>query len=302
MANPSPTGPVLPILAVAVLAVSLAAIFIRLADAPPLVIACYRMLLAALLLAPFTWRGIRRTPFTRRTLGYTLLAGLFLAVHFAAWISSLSYTTVAASVTLVTSNPLWVALFSWLFLNRPPPMTMLLGVLLAVAGGAFIGFGDLAGGTAPLLGDALALLGAITVSAYLLLGRAAQRHGLSLAAYAGSAYAVAAVVLLPFPALAGQSYFDYPAATFGWLFLLAAVPQLIGHTGINYAMKFMEPTLVATLILLEPALAGLLALLLFEEVPGALTVTGAVILLLGVLITTRSARRTQPREEELSAS
>ena len=291
MAAPSPaqptTGRVFLVLLVAVAAVSLSAIFIRMAEAPGVVVANYRMLIAALLLAPITWRGLRRTPFNRRTLGYTVLAGLFLAVHFAAWISSLSFTTVAASVTLVCSNPLWVALFSWLFLGRPPSLAMLMGVLLAVAGGAMIAFGDLGGGTDPLLGDGLALIGALTVSAYLLLGRAAQRQGLSLGAYAGSAYTVAALILLPVPALFGLPYLGYETATFGWIFLLAALPQLVGHTGVNYAMKFLDPTLVTTIILLEPIGAALLALLLFSEVPGLLTVLGAVILLLGVLLTVR---------------
>jgi drug/metabolite transporter (DMT)-like permease len=282
-AAPAP-GRVLLVLAIAVGAVSLSAIFIRLAEAPGVVVACYRMVIAAMLLAPLTARGLKLTPFSGRTLGYTVLAGLFLAVHFAAWITSLSYTTVAASVTLVSTNPLWVALFSWLFLARPPSLAMLLGVLLAVAGGAMIGFGDLAGGSAPLLGDALALLGALTVSAYLLLGRAAQRQGLGLAAYAGSAYAVAALILLPLPALFGLSYLDYPPATFGWVFLLAALPQLVGHTGVNYAMRFLDPTLVASVILLEPVGAALMALVLFEEVPGALTVAGALVLLVGVAL------------------
>lgn len=277
-------------LAVAVMAVSLSAIFIRLAEAPGVVVALYRMLIASLLLAPITLRGLRRTPFTGRTLGYTVLAGAFLAVHFAAWITSLSYTTVAASVTLTCTNPLWLALFSWLFLGRPPSLAMLLGVLLAVAGGALIGFGDLAGGSAPLLGDALALMGAITVSAYLLLGRAAQRHGLGLSAYAGSAYAVAALLLLPLPALFGLPYLDYSMATFGWVFLLAAVPQLVGHTGVNYAMKFLDPTLVASIILLEPLGAAVLALLLFDEIPGLVTVIGAVVLLLGVILASRATR------------
>ncbi|HEX7003323.1 MAG TPA: DMT family transporter [Trueperaceae bacterium] len=291
MAAPSPTPPtsgrVLLVLLIAVAAVSLSAIFIRLAQAPGVVVASQRMLIAALLLAPITWRGVRRTPFTRKSLAFTVLAGVFLAIHFATWISSLSFTTVAASVTIVCSNPLWVALFSWLFLGKPPSLTMLMGVLLAVLGGAMIAFGDLTGGSAPLLGDALALVGALTVSAYLLLGRTAQREGLSLGAYAGSAYTISALLLLPVPALFGFPYLGYDAATYGWIFLLAALPQLVGHTGVNYAMKFLDPTLVTTVILLEPIGAALLALLLFAEVPGLLTVVGALVLLVGVLLTVR---------------
>src|SRR5699024_8313418 len=108
----------------------------------------------------------------------------------------------------------------------------MIGVLLAVAGAATIGFGDLAGGARPLLGDALALIGAVAAAGYLLLGRVVQRSGVGLDAYAGSAYAVAALALLPLPLLLGAPYL-FPPATFGWILLLALVPQLIGHTGIN---------------------------------------------------------------------
>jgi drug/metabolite transporter (DMT)-like permease len=290
------------VLAVALVAISGAAIFIRFAEAPGVVVAAWRMLIAASLLAPITLRALRRTPLTPATTWPTVAAGVLLGVHFAAWISSLSYTTVAASVTLVSTTPLWVALLAWAFLRRAPTLSMLLGILLAVAGGAVIAFGDLVGATrastapAPLLGDALALLGAIALAGYLLLGRTAQRRGLAVDAYAGVAYAVAALVLLPLPALLGAAYLDYPLATFGWILALALVPQLIGHTGINYAMRHLEPTRVATATLMEPIGAALLAAAIFAELPGVVTLLGAAALLTGVFITvrTRPADRTIP--------
>jgi drug/metabolite transporter (DMT)-like permease len=173
---------------------------------------------------------------------------------------------------------------------------VLLGVLVAVAGGAVIAFGDLLGDApaaaapSPLLGDALALIGAIAIAGYLLLGRTAQRRGLGIDAYAGVAYAVAALVLMPLPAIAGLSYLDYPIATFGWILALALVPQLIGHTGINYAMRHLDPTRVATATLLEPLGAALLALAVFAEVPSPATAIGAAIVLVGVLMTVRTGR------------
>lgn len=283
-------------LSVAVVAVSLAAIFIRLADAPGVVVAWWRMAIAALVLAPIALRALRRTPLTRSTLLPTAAAGVLLGVHFATWISSLSFTSVAASVALVSTTPLWVAILSWAFLKQVPTLTVLVGVLLAVAGGAVIGFGDALGTTAtanapaPLLGDALALVGAMAVAGYLMLGRVAQRRGLSIDAYAGVAYAVAALVLLPVPWLAGASYLAYPPATFAWVAALALVPQLIGHTGINYAMRHLDPTRVATATLLEPVGAGLLAFLVFAEVPSAVTLIGASVLLIGVVLTVRTGR------------
>ncbi len=287
---PSPTRLSL-ILALGVVSVGLAAIFIRLADAPGVVVAAYRMVAASLVLLPWTLRALRRSAPTRASLGYTVLAGIFLGAHFATWITSLSYTSVAASVTLVTTSPLWVALFSWLFLGVAPAFTVILGALTAVLGGALIGFGDLQGGSAPLVGDLLALAGAVTVSAYYLLGRAAQARGLSLQAYIGVAYGVAALVLLPLPLLLGFSYAGYSPATFFWILLLALVPQLAGHTSFNYALKYLDPTVVATVTLLEPLVSTGLALLFLGETPGALTIIGALILLAGVALGTRNARR-----------
>ena len=282
------------VLAVAIVAISGAAVFIRLAEAPGVVVAAWRMLIAALLLAPIAVRALRRRPAGPGSLGPTVLAGVLLGIHFATWISSLSYTTVAASVSLVATTPLWVALMGWAFLRRTPSLSVLLGVLLAVAGGAVIAFGDLVGATAgvgapaPLLGDALALVGAIALAGYLLLGRVAQHRGLTIDAYAGMAYAVAAVVLLPLPGIFGLSYLGYPTATFGWILALALVPQLIGHTGINYAMRHIDPTRVATAALLEPVGAALLALALFAEVPSPVTLLGATVVLLGVFVTVRT--------------
>ena len=278
------------VLAVALLAVSLAAIYIRLADAPGVVVALYRMAIAALVMLPVTLRGLRRTPLTKRTAWLTVGAGALLALHFAAWISSLSFTSVAASVSLASTAPLWMALMAWLFLGTAPTLGVLVGVLMAVAGAATIGFGDLSGGSEPLLGDALALLGAVAGAGYILLGRSVQRRGVGLDAYAGTAYAVAAVLLAPLPAIFGHDYFGYPGATYAWILLLALMPQLIGHTGINYAAKHLDPTVVATALLLEPLGSGLLALIVFGEVPSFLTLVGAVILLAGVLITLRSTR------------
>ena len=143
------------VLPLGVLAVSTAAIFIRLADAPGVVVALYRLLIASLLLLPWTLRSLARTPLTFQNAPYTILAGLCLAVHFATWISSLSYTSVTASAALVNTNPLWVALFSWLFLGLAPPLTVLIGAVLAVLGGALIGFDGSGVGSQPAFGQCI---------------------------------------------------------------------------------------------------------------------------------------------------
>ena len=291
MSAPSPSRLTL-VLSIGLVAVSLAAIFIRLADAPGVVVAAYRMFLASLVLLPWTLRALRKTPLTRSNAGYAVAAGLLLGLHFATWISSLSYTTVAASTSLGTTTPVWVALSSWVFLGLAPPFSAMLGMLVAVLGGALIGFGGAVGAasSAPVLGNVLALVGAVAAAAYLLLGRSAQRRGLSLQAYIGVAYGVAALSLLPLPFFLGYSYTGYSAESYLWILLLALIPQLIGHTSYNYAVKHMDPTVVATVILLEPIGASLLALILFTEVPPLLTLFGAATLLSGVAITTRNSR------------
>ena len=277
------------VLGAAVLAISTSAVFTRLAEAPGVVVAFWRMAISIVLMAPIAWRGLRRTPPTARTLVPSVWAGVLLGLHFAAWLSSLAYTTVAASVTLVTTVPLWVAVIEWVR-GRRPTRGVLTGLALAILGGVAIGLGDLRGGSHPLLGDALALVGAVTVAGYMLLGQHAQRSGLSLGAYAGIAYPVAALVLLPLPWLVDASYLAWPPATWLWIALIALAPQLIGHNGLNWANRHLDPTLVATVTLLEPIGAALLALLLFAEVPGALVLAGAPVLLTGVALVVRHRR------------
>lgn len=276
------------VLAVALAAVSFAAIFIRLAEVPALVVALYRLLIAAVVMLPLTLRALARSPIRGLALVKTIAAGALLAVHFATWISSLSFTTVAASVSLAATSPLWVALIAWLVFSVAPTLSVMFGVLLAVAGAAIIGFGDLAGGSNPLLGDALALAAGAAAAGYLVLGRSVMRSGVNLAAYAGTAYGVAALLLLPVPLLFGLPYLDYPPASFLWIALVALIPQVIGHTGLNFAAKYLSPMLVATTILVEPVGAGILALWLFKEIPTTGTILGASVLLLGVVMTIRS--------------
>lgn len=278
------------VLSIGLVAISLAAIFIRYAEAPGVVVAAYRMLSASLVLLPFSIPALRQAQLTRRTFFYSLIAGVCLAVHFAAWISSLSLTSVTASVSIVASQPLWVALFSWMFLGLAPSFLVLIGIMLAVVGGALISFGDFGSGSAPLVGNGLALMGAISAAAYYLLGRAAQHGGVSLNAYIGLAYGSAALVLAPLPWLLNMSYIDYSLETFMWIGLLALIPQLVGHTSVNYALNYLPPAVVATAVLLEPVGASVFALILFRELPSGTVVLGALILLMGVLLTVRNSR------------
>ncbi len=277
-------------LTIGIFAVSTAAILIRLANTSAgvsnvgfsLVLAAMRLSIAAMVLVP-TWQGFQSP--SNSALGFAIAAGLALAIHFATWISSLSYTSIAASTTLVTTNPIWVMLLSWLWLKEKPTRATFLGFIVAFAGGILIGFDNTSNdGRNPMLGNGLAIVGAWAASVYILFGRAAQQRGFSIRNYITIVYSVAAIVLLPLPFFAGASYVGYPTSTYGYIALMALLPQLIGHTSFNWAVRYLPPTLVTLVILLEPVGSTILATFLFREIPSDRVLIGAVILLIGVAI------------------
>lgn len=282
------------VLTVGVLAVSTAAILVRLASAAAgisgvgfsLVLAAARLNLAAIVLLP-TWQTFRVYPPSPAALRFAGAAGIALAVHFATWITSLSYTSIAASTALVTTNPVWVALLSWGWFGEKLPRQVLFAIGMAFVGGLLIGLGGVTGsasGSQPLLGDGLALLGAFAASLYFLLGWEAQKQGLSVRRYVTVAYSTAAIVLLPLPLLVGASYVGYPPITYAYILLMALLPQLVGHTSFNWAIRWVSPTLVALVILFEPVISSLLGYLIFGEIPGLAVFVGALLLLSGVTL------------------
>ncbi|MBI3537919.1 MAG: DMT family transporter, partial [Chloroflexi bacterium] len=228
------------VLFLGILAVSSAAILISFARAqgiPAIVIAALRLSFASLILFPYAfarqrgeWRKLSRRDFL-----LALASGVLLAFHFAFWISSLDYTSVMSSVVLVSTNPFFVGLASVLFLREPLRRGTVIGILIASIGGALIGLTDLGqGGANSLQGDLLALLGAATVSGYLLIGRK-LRQQLSLIAYIGLVYTTAAIVLLALAIFFGANLFGYSPWGYALILLLALGPQLIGHSSFNWA-------------------------------------------------------------------
>ncbi|MBO9998560.1 MAG: DMT family transporter [Cyanobacteria bacterium SID2] len=282
------------VLLVGILAVSTAAIWIRIAiDATggggvglSLVLATSRLFVSALVLLP-TWPRVRWWKVSPQALGFAAAAGVFLAANFAAWTMSLSYTSIAASTAIVTSNPLWVALLSWWCFGDRISRQTAIGMAVALVGGVIVGTSggsETSVATNPWLGNALALAGSWAVSIYLLLGREAQQRGLSVGGYIVVAYTVAAIVLIPFPSLLGVSYLGYPRPVYVSIVLLALLPQLIGHTSINWTVRWVSPTFVTLAILLEPVCSSLLGYWIFKEVPSFDVLIGAIVLLFGVAI------------------
>jgi drug/metabolite transporter (DMT)-like permease len=282
---------------VGVLAVSTAATLIRLAqvDMHSLSIAAWRLTLATLILAPsaLTARRLELRTLTRREWGYVLGAGLLLALHFATWITSLAYTSVAASLVLVTTHPIFVGLASHMLLSERLSRWMVAALVIAVAGSVIIGLGDLGEGTHRLWGDVLALLGGVTAAGYFLIGRR-LRARLSLLAYVFPVYCTAAVVLVFVVLLSGLPVLPQRQGTWLWLLLMALGPQIVGHSSLNWALRYLSATYVTIAVLGEPIGATLLAWWLLGERPSYWALVGGVLILVGIVIASRAERPTVP--------
>jgi drug/metabolite transporter (DMT)-like permease len=306
-----------------ILAASTASIFIRFAQADgvsSLVIAAWRLSLASLILAPLALLryGAELRALTRRDLTLALLSGIFLAIHFATWITSLEYTSVASSVVLVSTAPLWVAILAPITIREQVKRPVLIGMGLALvgvtivgisdsctlrlnsgqalqmnSGQAFNGFTSLAcpplsefvGGTA-FIGDLLALVGALTVAGYLLIGRS-LREDMSLVPYIFVVYGMAALVLIIIMLATGESPFGYQPQAYLWFLLLALIPQLLGHTSYNWALAYLPASFVSVTLLGEPISSAILAYFILGEGPTALMIFGAILILIGIYIASR---------------
>ena len=287
-----------------IFAVSTASIFIKFAqqEAASFVIAAYRLGLSTLVLAPIVWFRFRPqlAALSRKELRLGLLSGVFLAIHFASWITSLEYTSVASSVVLVTTTPLWVALASPLFLKESITKYVLWGMVLALMGTFVVGLSDVCvldqGLHCPplsefvqgeaFLGDVLALIGAWAAAGYVLIGRS-LRVRLSLVPYIFMVYGMSSLILLPLALLGGSPMVGFSSQTYLWLVLLALIPQLIGHSTINWALGVLPAAYVAVSLLGEPIGSSILAYFIFGEAPGVIKGFGAILILGGILVSSQ---------------
>lgn len=303
-----PISPLL-VLGFGILAVSTASILIRLAqqDAPSIVIAAYRLGLATLILAPF---GLRRSLREVRGLNRgqardLILSGVFLAFHFAAWITSLELTSIASSVVLVTTTPLWVAIFSPLILGERSRREVWIGLSLAIVGGSIValkgacqfdptGFsclglqGQLAGRA--LLGNGLALFGAWMAAGYMIAGRRVRPH-YSLVSYTFIVYGISAAFLLLFVLVSGQPLSGYPPVTYLWFLLLGIIPQILGHSSFNWALRYLPAAFVSLALLGEPVGTTILAVLILRENPAMIELIGGAMILSGIYLASRQEPR-----------
>jgi drug/metabolite transporter (DMT)-like permease len=286
------------LLVVAVTAVSTSAVLIRAADnlgVSALAIAFYRCALASVVLLPLVWFGHREElrALSRGSRWLLLGSGLALGCHFAAWVSSLSYTSIAASSVLVQTMPVWVALAGPL-IGEQTSARGWVGICIAMVGTAVIA-GASTGGqlTNPALGDALAIAGAIFAAVYVLIGRKVRQE-LSLVGYAGSVYAVAAVALGAAMLVSGTPFVGFPAEAWVLFAAMTAGPQFLGHTVFNHLLGEVKASVVSVALLAEPVGATLLGLAIYHERPGAQVIVGAIVVLAGVAVTVFAESSARP--------
>ena len=285
------------ILFIGIVSISFAAIFIRFCgDVPAIMIATYRLAIASLVLLVFS--RLRDVSFrvSGRDLLLSIAGGVFLGLHFIFWITSLKYTSVASSVVLVTTNPIFVGIFSYFFLKERQHGAIIAGTILCLVGSVVIAAGDSGLHALVLLdrralaGDALALAGAVMASAYLLTG-SQVRERLDILTYITIVYTTSALFLIAASLLTDTPFTGYRSSSYLFMVLLAVIPQLVGHTSINWALKHLRAGMVAISILGEAIGATILAYLFFGETVSSSQVAGMALIFTAIIIASRKGSK-----------
>jgi len=277
---------------IGVVFVSSSAILIRFSHAQPVVVAAYRMGFSAVLMIPFMFG--RRKEFaalTGKDFFLCVMSGIFLALHFWSWITSLSYTSVAAGTVLVNTHPIFVVLASWLVLKEKSTSKSILFMTAALGGSIVLALDGGGGGAGDgrLFGNGLAVVGAITVSGYLIIGRI-LRERVSTSVYTLIVYSVSTLFLVCAALLQGIPLYPLPGREFIIFLSLAVFPTLLGHSVFSWSLKYVKASFVSTAVLGEPVFATIAAVFFFHEVPGGITLLGAAIVLVSIYLFNRETR------------
>jgi len=270
---------------VGVLGISLSSIFVKYSQAPSAVTAAWRLLWTVLMLTPVVLgkapvrRELMQAP--KKMVLLSVLSGLFLAIHFVLWFESLQHTSVASSTTIVCTEVIWVCLGFCLFLKGKLSWKAVAAIAVTLLGSVLIAFSD-SGSGAQLYGDILALLAAIAVAVYTLIGRVV-REKLSTTVYTYMVYTACAAVLVVTCLVQGCSLFGYGLSAVIVGALLAVFSTILGHSIFSWCLKYFSPSFVSASKLCEPVVAAILAGILFGELPGWLQVLGGALILGGVL-------------------
>lgn len=270
---------------IGVIGISLSSIFVKYSDAPSSVTASYRLLWTVLILTPFVFgkkasrQEIRSV--SKKMVLLSATSGLFLAAHFVLWFESLQYTSVASSTTIVCTEVIWVALGYCFFLKGRLKLSSILSIMVCLIGSTMIAISD-SSGSIGLWGDALALLAAVAVAVYTLLGQIARKY-LSTTVYTYIVYVACALALLITCVLQGASLFSYGFRPVVVGMLLSLFSTILGHSIFSWCLKYFSPAFVSASKLCEPVVAALIAGALFAEIPSWLQIFGGILVLTGVL-------------------
>jgi len=286
------------LVSVGIVAISFASIFIKFCnDVPSIMIATYRLTISSVIILTIAKiKGIRFSHFTKKQLALAIMGGLFLSLHFSFWISSLKFTSVASSVVLVTTNPVIIGIFSYFFLREKQPREVVLGIILSFSCSFILAIGDsgIQGLTIKnssyLIGDLLAFLGAVMASGYLMIG-SILRKDIDILSYTSLVYTFSALILLMASIYLRITFTGYNPTSYMYLLLLAIIPQLIGHTALNWALKHLRTNMVAITILGEPIGASFLAYLLFGETIKPIQSVGIILIFLAIFISSKKGKR-----------
>lgn len=277
-------NPYIPII-IGVISVSLSAIFVKLTVAEAGVIAFYRMLFTVLIMAPLFWmKHLSEVKLlSSKDWMFSAIAGIFLAFHFILWFESLNYTSVASSTVLVTMQPLFAFIGTYLFFNEKITFQTLIAGVIAICGSLLIGWGDFQVSGSALYGDILALIACALITGYLLFGQNVRKR-VSLITYTMIVYSSSTITLFFYVLIKGESFGPYPTETWIWFLLLAIVPNLLGHTLFNWAIAYVSTNVISIAILFEPVGAAILAYFIFNEGITVMQAVGGSIILLGITL------------------
>lgn len=282
--NKPPIHPYIPIL-IGVISVSLSAIFVKLASADAGVIAFYRMLFSVLIMLPWFLMKYRHEvkDLSKRDWTFSAIAGVFLAFHFILWFESLNYTSVASSTVLVTMQPLFAFLGTYLFFKEKITFKTFVAGGIAIIGSVLIGWGDFKVSGSALYGDLLALVACALVTGYLLFGQDVRKR-LSLVTYTMVVYSISTITLFFYIIVKGESFGPYVAMDWFWFVLLAIIPNLLGHNLFNWSLKWVSTNVISIAILFEPVGAAVLAIVIFNEYLTATQIIGGIIVITGIMM------------------
>lgn len=276
--------PYIPII-IGVFSVALSAIFVKMTSADSGVTAFYRMLFSVLMMSPVFFLKYTHEikKLSKRDWAFTSVAGIFLAFHFILWFESLNYTSVASSTVLVTLQPLFAFAGTYFFFKEKVSLKTLVAGAIAISGSVMIGYGDFKVSGSALFGDLLALIACALITAYLLFGQDVRKR-LSLVTYTFVVYGISTITLFFYILFKGESFGPYPASEWMWFLLLALIPNLLGHTLFNWALKWVSTNVISIAILFEPIGAAILAYFILGEYLSLSQIVGGSIVLAGIML------------------